>query len=766
MASGPLPNDHPIYATILQDFNKLREIEDRPQVTALPEDIALLSHERLLTLSFRLKKEIQWHINSKRVNKTLTLEYKNQIFLNETEYQTWLYNRRQDKLNQPPINYIPASFIADSDKDYYLSQTTAPDALLFVTDSPAQLVYTPTYVDALKTYRATHSLDGAFKSSPPLSASSITDSRFDFPLPSSSPLNSSTEVDKIPIEGLKLEGDTSRQKIASVSSESINSDDSKMTDPNEDPRKDIKMEEALMKIQKLEQENEQLHRRFNNLTMHPRAAQTERQQLGDMQSQINDIVQMIKLISVQNPLDITTDSERQIAGKITEAKVRPPMAQLFVSLERPTNIISISTPRDPPTLQCLKPTTIINTIGVYDPDNQPEADFRCIWDRILDHTRNNLLYEHEYITCLRIILKGSAGMSLDKLNKEYGGNLDSILDALQDLFIPQHTIFDEFVELNQFKRKPNEHMRTMVRRASLLVFKLKDTVSPAAWEDRRYTLLSQIIKQVIDRKTFVHLRAEEIKCAQMGQCLTIDAMTNIIEFFESANDLIPKNEIKLTYDVQTMRLNNQPDMHKSDMKELKDELASLKASIKVLAPKRPRLNDSIPLASKNKLGTRKPIIPKRRLDTRMDTSQSDMSQNKGIKRPIEQNNTPIQNPYRTAQYQKPPPRQSQFTPAPATSAYKPTNNYQYRGQNKYDPQLYSRYNKTKLDQYDRTHYKKRYNNNTSYNKNKYPKKSYSFKGKKHNVELKFYKCGICPDAHEQGTSCSTIRAVHVSPNMY
>ena len=138
------------------------------------------------------------------------------------------------------------------------------------------------------------------------------------------------------------------------------------------------------------------------------------------------------------------------------------------------------------------------------------------------------MYEHEYITCLCIVMKGSAGIALDKMNKEYKGDLNLVLDAIQDLFIPKHTIFDEFTELNNFKRKPNEHMRTMVRRASLLIYKLKDTVSLAAWADRRHTLLSQIIRQVIDRKTFVHLRAEEIKCAQTGTSLTIEAMTNIV----------------------------------------------------------------------------------------------------------------------------------------------------------------------------------------------------------------------------------------------
>jgi hypothetical protein len=79
-------------------------------------------------------------------------------------------------------------------------------------------------------------------------------------LPSSSPLNSSTEINKIPIEGLKLEGDNSDDTIASISSQSTSSKMSGSDD--DDPRKDIKMEQALMKIRKLEQENEQLQKNF------------------------------------------------------------------------------------------------------------------------------------------------------------------------------------------------------------------------------------------------------------------------------------------------------------------------------------------------------------------------------------------------------------------------------------------------------------------------------------------------------------------------
>ncbi len=195
-------------------------------------------------------------------------------------------------------------------------------------------------------------------------------------------------------------------------------------------------------------------------------------------------------------LNATTANETRVAAKFQQSTFDETISNqnMFVTLDRPTNIIAAGTPRQPEVLPCLKPSAIINTIGTFDPVAQPEADFRCIWDRILDQTRNNKLYEHEYVTCLRIVMKGQAGIELDKMIKEYTGNLDQILEAIQDLFIPQHSIYDELVDLKSFSRKANEHMRTMVRRASLVVCKLRPTVAAAAWPDRRHTLLKQMIK--------------------------------------------------------------------------------------------------------------------------------------------------------------------------------------------------------------------------------------------------------------------------------
>ena len=547
-------------------------------------------------------------------------------------------------------------------------------------------------------------------------------------------------------------------------------------------RQQRKMEEAYQRIATLEREKAALAADLHKTTVRPASLKTERQEISDLKAQMNEMTAMMKMVTVGSNLNITTETEARLAEKFQDTVYEePPQTyNFFITLERPTNIISKSIQRTPEILPCLKPSAIINTIGIFDPKAQPKVDFRCIWDRILDQTRNYQLYEHEYITCLRIVMKGEAGLELDGMIKEYKGDLNQILDAIQDIHVPQHTIFDEFVELNAFTRRPNEHMRTMVRRASLLIGKLRPTVSPAAWKDRQHLLLSQIIKQVIDKQTFAHLRAEELKCAQTGHTLSIEAMTSIVDFYELSKGLIPKTEIKLQYDVQSMRLSNQPDVQKTELDELKSEISTLKANI--LAPKRRKLGTGASLTGrfdKTNQG-RKIITPKRKFNKQetitikqepMDTSDYSNSHPKSNikKRPYENNSDkpkvipyPAQKPPRfnnndrSRQKSRGQPMKRSQSPAPsqyrALTYYTPRNNYQ-------------NYNKGYNN--NRSRSKSPYRNNNyrgQYRSNSRARKSYNFQGKRHDVALNFYKCTVCPDAHENGTSCTTFKAISYTPN--
>lgn len=770
MASGGADIIETVDECLLRTLNELRLFETRPQLDHLPKEVEELSHPRKLAFITRCVNEIQFHSRNQTTKKLLQLPYKNQIFLNDTEHKLRAFNYHQSNLQQPSVTLVHPAFIAESDKGFYLPPGTDLENLIFITDSDTRLIHTPTYVVSFKSYQATHQLH--ISAQPLTSTPKIKISKVDT---NTSP----KKKQSFNLEGLHLEGLLDQFQSAENKSESkvesISSDPATPSDPGSEPESESKMDDALaLRIATLEKEKEAMADNLRKIQLKPRSVKTEREEIGDLKAQMNDMMNMMKIMQVGQTLNATNETERLVVDKFRSPTVEDAPPLLFQNLERPKNIIAMETARDPPNLAILKPAVINSTIGIYDPDNQPDADFRGIWERVLDHTRNHELYEHEYLTCLRMIMKGSAATALDKMNKEYKGDINSILEAIHDLFIPQHTLYDELDELNHFKRKPKEHMRTMVRRASLLIYKLKDTVAPAAWHDRRHTLLSQIIKQVIDKKTFRHLRSEELKCAQLGTSLTIEAMTNIIEFYETSYDLIPQAEIKLTYNVNTMRLTNQPDIHQSEMNELKDTVTSLQASIKSLAPKRPRLPEK-PIPSHK--GMREILRGKRRLNNRMDSGPSQSihqtppqpmyNQHREVKRETGNMFTPQTAPQLTQAHQKPhDQRRSQYKGNP--NHYKPPltysgptrSNSHMAAQYKPNPSWNKHYTPPRSHS---PHYRNNFKGNTR-GKNKYEQKSYQFKGKNHEVNLHFYKCAICPDAHPEGSGCTSIKAVAFSPN--
>jgi hypothetical protein len=147
-------------------------------------------------------------------------------------------------------------------------------------------------------------------------------------------------------------------------------------------------------------------------------------------------------------------------------------------LKYPSNVIPIEDEREQETLAILKPRVIAKTIGSFESEDGHKMDFRGTWERILGHTKNAQLYEHEYLSILRMVMKSAN--HFDKMSREYNGDLMEILKAIQDLYIPQMTFFSEFDELNNFSRAKDEHIRTTVRCTALEIFPIKATVAEAA----------------------------------------------------------------------------------------------------------------------------------------------------------------------------------------------------------------------------------------------------------------------------------------------
>jgi len=754
---------------LLKQLNRLRELEDRDSLTVLPAEIKELSSARKFTLIKRIEKEIKYHKACKASNQSLNLPYKNQIFLNETEFVLWTQNKTKRDLNLPISYSVPSEAVAAADRPFYFPSKSDSAIQVFVTSCDTTLISSPALVTGCTSYRGTHtfqSLSSISSPSPIVPLDGTKAEKTSTPqehktVPPPPPFKKSDNSDsdkETPRKGageqLSTPFEKYRERPASVSSKDPTS---RPGTPDSNISDDTEMEELQAQVARLRAEKEELAKSLQAATHVPsRSVQTERGEIGDLKSQVNDLVNMVKLLSVGQDLNATTDTERSAILRVNAANTDPPAQLLFARLEMPTNIIAKTTPRDPEALPILKPSVINSTIGTYDPAVDVDMDFRCIWDRIMDHTKNHQLYEHEYITCLRMVMKGQAAQALDQMNKEYKGDLKNILEAIQDLFIPQTSIYDELDELNHFKRRPEERISTMIRRASLIIYKLKETVAPAAWPDRRYNLLTQIIKQVIDAATFRHVRTEELKCAHTGTSLSLKAMAQIIDDYETSHSLVPKTEIKLTYNVNTMRLTNQPKVNQSEMDALRGEIRNLQASIKVLAPKRPRFSEPRvekppDVYMKDEL-RRKVLTPKRRLDGSAQTQP-----------PYNKPSAPVlsgaQYSYTNSKPQgtKPFIKPQRFTPGykkPEPAQYR-SNNGQTQARGYIPPRVftndyrsYNRGNRSKSPYRNRGYTSNygRYNNGNT-------PRSYSFRGKKHDVALHFYKCGLCEAPHQQGKTC-------------
>ena len=729
-------------------LNDLRILEQRPLLTDLPIALQHLSESQRSEWVKRIKSEIAFHKNTPSKYPL--------IILNRTEIHLISINRSvlEEEIDEVPITHLPYNVVDANDLIFYFPKDTVKHSQVFVTDSDCRLIGTPTYSTAGSCFIATHNLktvwstkehtlqfiNPTFQTSTPR-ISVDTDSDSDTSNSDTSSVVIAKQYNNI-IRKL-LENRQKRKRA--------------MTD-DDDSNSVVGPSKHKARMVELEEENATLLKQLQGLKLqHAKpTAKSEREELSDIRRAMEVLIHKVDT----NINFDTTAEEKEIIDRIKEGHSTDPQPNWLYKLKTPDNIIPITESREKESLAILKPSVISNTIGTFEPDTEIKADFRGIWERILDHTKNVQMYEHEYITCLRMVMKGSAATALDKMTKEYDGNLENILEAIQDLYIPQVTFFDEYDELSNFTRQKNEHIRTTLRRASLAVYALRDTVSKAAWPDRRHHLLSSIIKQVIHEKTAMHLRMKENECAQQGTQLTLDAMINIISLYETSHRLIPNFDKKLTYNVNTLQLIKHKDQTQVTVEDLKSQIANLNYGIKSLTAKKPRTEGTPGSMDRPK------AVARRRLEGRPE--------NRGIKRtseeykPKQSDLSTSPSPYASqSQYR---PTQSQNTryphnrpilrkdtqPKPYAAQYHGNTGTNYSTSYNIARKPYSsNYNTSQRYQnsnYRGTRYTSR-NRGYTYGKRGNKRRSYNFQHGKNDVTLNFYKCSICPSMHPEGQNC-------------
>jgi len=728
---------------LLETLNELRLQESRETLTDLPTQFSELTPLQKKHLHEKLLKDIRIHNVLQEDYRAQHKPYPNIILLNRTE-QLLLGTNRQAPTH-PQIEYLTYEGVASQDRPLYFPNEEGKDKEVFITDTPTQFINTPSYSTRFDCFVAAHTITTQTHVTPIVSVNQTETTS-----------HSSEESEDI----LNSTSKDVRKGRRPKPNLSIISTPSSLFGRFKNKLKKMTEQTETQKILDLEKLNATLSGQLETLKTGKQRANTEREDIARIDDKLNNLIKLFET-------HVTVDMDDSIP-KSVDTTVR--QYSILHTLPRPENIVKKGT-RAQESLSAIKPTTILATVGPFDPETNKTLDFKKFWDRLITYLRDYQLYEHEYVQCLLTLMKGTTADIITEMNKQYKGDLEKILEALQDIFLPQYSIFDDYDELNKFTRPAGEHIRTTVRRASLLIWKLEHTVAPAAWPDRQYYLIVNIIKQVIDKKTFRHLRSKELECSQKNTELSIEAMTEIINLYEISQELIPQHEIAIKFNVNTMQLTDQPDIAKTQYDELQRDIQTIMSTVKSLQPKRHKPDSSSYRETRPSRPQEREILRGRRRLSQDPMTMRSSSQ----KRTYDESAGTPQAPQRNYGIQDKKPYNQTYQ----NKSY-PSSRPLSRGRDNSRQRSYSRgrdYSRNRSSSYGNRGYTNRSytpdsrrtvsfkgdrdykSESKNYQKNKYQANRYGenqrySKGGNTKYTLNLYQCRICNGKHVRGQSCT------------
>jgi hypothetical protein len=252
-----------------------------------------------------------------------------------------------------------------------------------------------------------------------------------------------------------------------------------------------------------------------------------------------------------------------------------------------------------------------------------------------------------------------------------------------------------------------------------------------------------LIKQVIDKDTARHLYAEELKCAQTGAQLDIPAIITIISLHEQTHDLIPKREMKLHYDINSMQVIEQKDQPVKTMTVAdKNEKRSQQHK-----KERSKTKELIRTPDKRS-ESRDRISGKKYGDERNDRLRNRSSSVSSL-HDYSQRNSQGERNYRSTSPYNDKQRSRSNDRSQSRDRYRSLSRDRSYGQKSHS----SNKNQDRSRKQGRDNNNK--NNRKSYkngNGNK-PRYEKTFEHGKNLVTLHFYKCLTCPSMHPTGANC-------------
>ena len=131
-------------------------------------------------------------------------------------------------------------------------------------------------------------------------------------------------------------------------------------------------------------------------------------------------------------------------------------------------------------------------------------------------------------------------------------DITEVLTTMGNLYSKRRTIVDDMNDLNNFKRKPNEHIHTAMQRAQIMAERVKHLWPDTVWEQtKRLEILLCILRQIISENTKKHIDFEEMKYWKNGMTIEYKALLDMVETFEHVNNEVPKATTDLIINVCT-----------------------------------------------------------------------------------------------------------------------------------------------------------------------------------------------------------------------
>ena len=203
-------------------------------------------------------------------------------------------------------------------------------------------------------------------------------------------------------------------------------------------------------------------------------------------------------------------------------------------------------PDERPTRVNLK--ELIMVTGYFDP-SEKDADFKHVWNKLLDYGMAERYEEHHYITALGAVLKKQAYETFCDL-RQTRRSLYEILEYFAKVYAKKRSLLDDRNAVDQFTRHKNESIMVCMDRCIIAIDKLRHHYPESAWPQIRQQMRRQILMQVVKEETRTHIQIKEDEVTEeTGLSMDFEALIKAADRYERHYKHVPEKDIQTLFKV-------------------------------------------------------------------------------------------------------------------------------------------------------------------------------------------------------------------------